>query len=305
MNGILVIDKPENMTSAKVVSILKKLLKAGKVGHAGTLDPMATGVLVCCINRATRLANFFLQGSKKYEAILHLGVATDTQDATGTIVASRKADGFSEETIKAVFEQFKGTSQQVPPVFSALKHKGVALHKLARQGKFVHKPARRVRISRIKILKIDLPEIGFEVTCSAGTYIRTLCADIGMALGCGGHLKKLRRLESGGFTLREALGLGPVAHLAQTGELTGQIISMTDALRSIPRHMADGGLTEKIQKGRIITRQDLMAQHGAPSTDTCGGLLKIVSRQNDLLAVLQYNPEQQRFSYCCAFPNEN
>ena len=188
-SGIIVVDKPANITSARVVAVIKKRLGARKVGHTGTLDPFATGVLICCINKATKLARFFLQGWKKYTAVLHLGIETDTQDSTGSIISTSDRIDCSEKKIQSVIQQYEGTIEQFPPLYSALKYKGVALYKLARSGKPVQKPARRVFISYIKILEIRLPFIRFETFCSAGTYIRTLCADIGTSLGCGGHLK--------------------------------------------------------------------------------------------------------------------
>ncbi|MBU2521116.1 MAG: tRNA pseudouridine(55) synthase TruB, partial [Proteobacteria bacterium] len=238
LNGVIVIDKPANITSAKVVAIIKKLFRAGKVGHAGTLDPEATGVLLCCVNKATKLAGFFLRGSKKYEAVLHLGVETDTQDAAGKIISTSDRLDFTEKTIQAVFRQFEGTIEQVPPAFSALKHKGIPLYKLARKGEFVTKSPRQIFISYNKILKINMPFITFEVCCSSGTYIRTLCSDIGKELGGGGHLKKLRRIESSGFTINEAVSLSELEQLVLTGTINDRIISMSDALRNMPEYIA-------------------------------------------------------------------
>ncbi|MBW1845643.1 MAG: tRNA pseudouridine(55) synthase TruB [Deltaproteobacteria bacterium] len=209
INGLLVIDKHASITSARAVAIVKKLCGVRKVGHTGTLDPFATGVLICCMNKATKLATFLLRGNKKYFAVLHLGVETDTQDSTGTIISTSDRVEFSEEAIKDVFDKFIGTVEQFPPVYSALKHKGVPLHKLARSGKAVSKPPRRVHISSIEIKEIVLPLVQFEITCSAGTYVRTLCSDIGKHLGCGGHLKALRRTESSGFAIEDALTLSP------------------------------------------------------------------------------------------------
>ncbi len=183
LDGILVIDKPANLSSARVVAAVKKALKAGKAGHAGTLDPFAEGVLICCINQATRLAGFLLHGTKKYIAELKLGQETDTQDLTGTVVATANTVDYSPQTIQSVFESFKGSIEQLPPVYSALKHKGVPLYKLARRGQPVQKPPRQVQIYDICVDDVDLPYVRFEVSCSAGTYIRTLGADIGQKAG--------------------------------------------------------------------------------------------------------------------------
>lgn len=299
LNKILVIDKPVNITSAKVVACVKELVGAKKTGHAGTLDPFATGVLVCCINRATKLSSFFLHGHKTYEAVLHLGIETDTQDLTGTIMSTCDKTDYSAETVRSVFKQFEGNIEQHPPVFSALKHKGVPLYKHARRGKPVQKPARPVQISCINILDITLPLIRFVVSCSAGTYIRTLCADIGASLGSGGHLKELRRIESSGFTISEAITLSELEKLALSGQLPDQMISMSDALRDMPSHVADNVLFEKIRYGSMITKQDFTLS-GADSTN---GFIKVVDANNDLVAVLESAKDSRKYKYCCVFNN--
>jgi len=276
LNKILVIDKPANITSAKVVACVKELVGAKKAGHAGTLDPFATGVLVCCINRATKLSSFFLHGHKTYEAVLHLGIETDTQDLT-----------------------FEGVIEQHPPVYSALKHKGVPLYKHARRGKPVQKPARSVQVSCINILDMTLPLIRFVVSCSAGTYIRTLCADIGTSLGSGGHLKELRRIESSGFTISEAITLSELEKLVLSGQLFDQMISMSDALRDMPLHVADNVLFEKIMHGGMITKQDVTLS----GVDPTNGFIKVVDTNNDLIAVLESAKDSRKYKYCCVFNN--
>lgn len=299
LSGILVVDKPADITSAKVVARVKRQLGAGKVGHAGTLDPFATGVLVCCINRATKLARFFLHGNKKYEAVLHLGVETDTQDSTGVVTSSCDEVEFSDKKIRSIFKQFEGTIEQFPPIYSALKYKGVPLYKLARNGKPVQKPARRVAILFITILEINLPLIRFVVSCSAGTYIRTLCADIGASLGCGGHLKELRRIESSGFTIAEALTLSELKELALSEKLSDRMISMSNALKDMPEHVADKVLAAKIMHGNAITKKDFEPGQ----TDMPKGFIKIVDVNSDLVAVLEYTKDSNKYNYCCVFNN--
>lgn len=297
LSGIIVVDKPTNITSAKVVAHVKKILGAGKVGHAGTLDPFATGVLICCINKATKLARFFLSGKKKYEAVLHLGVETDTQDSTGTVISTSDDTQFSEETIRSVFKQFEGTVEQLPPVYSALKHKGVPLYKLARKGKPLQKPARRIYISYIKILEIKLPMIRFEVSCSAGTYIRTICSDIGKTLTCGGHLKELRRTKSSGFAIKNAISLSELEKLVLSGKLSEGMINMANALQDMPEYIADNTLTKTIMHGKRISKKDLLSgQSESPKK-----FFKIVDTHNNLLAVLSYNKERNNYNYCCVF----
>ena len=302
LNGIVVVDKPGNISSAGVVRTVKKTFKAKKVGHAGTLDPFAEGVLICCLNQATRLAEYFLHGKKKYVAVLKLGEETNTQDLTGTPVSTGKPVDFSPQTIQNVFTKFEGSIKQLPPVYSALKHKGIPLYKLARRGQPIQKPPRWVRIDKITIQEIALPLIRFEVTCSAGTYIRTLCADIGKMLGCGGHLTALNRLESSGFTLDQAISLPELTKLRNSAELSGHIIPMADALPDMPQFRADTRLAEKIQHGKIITTGDLIGTNGSAETLNTGSVIKIVDGDRDLIAILKYKDSGHRLAYCCVFP---
>jgi tRNA pseudouridine55 synthase len=296
-NGIFVIDKPAGITSAKVVAIVKKLLRAKKVGHTGTLDPFATGVMICCINQATRLAQFFLSGHKVYEAVLRLGVATDTQDSTGTVTSRCEPIEFSEKKIHSTLEQFIGTIDQQPPVYSALKHKGVPLYRLARSGRPVQKSARSVRIASIEVRAIALPEIRLVVSCSAGTYIRTLCADIGAALGCGGHLQALRRIESCGFSIREASSLSELEELAASGNIQDGIIDMAGALRNMPTLVADTALIAKIRHGKPLTAADM----AAGQKDFSAGFIKVIDPDNRLLAMVSLNEKDRTVKYNCVF----
>jgi tRNA pseudouridine55 synthase len=297
LSGVIVVDKPPGITSAKVVARVKKWLKARKAGHTGTLDPFATGVLVCCINRATKLSRFFLHGKKKYEAVLHLGVETDTQDSTGIVTNVCHNVEFSKKTIQSAFKRFEGNIKQLPPVYSALKHKGIPLYKLARSKKPVQKPARQVSIITLKILEIHPPFIRFEVFCSAGTYIRTLCADIGAFLGCGGHLKELRRIESSGFTITDAVTLEELEDLTLSEKLSDRLISMSNALKDMPEYIADNVLVNKINHGYIITKNDFMAE----KINAFEGFIKIVDTNKTLVAVLKHAKEKNRYDYCCVF----
>ena len=297
-NGIIVVDKPADISSAKTVAIIKRVLRAPKIGHAGTLDPFATGVLVCCLNKATKLARFFLNGQKKYNAVLHLGEETNTQDSTGTVIARCNRIESSEQKIRSVFKKFEGTIEQMPPAFSALKHKGVPLYKHARRGKPIQKPPRRVNITSLKILSINLPLVDFEVTCSAGTYIRTLCSDIGKTLGSGGHLKALRRIESSGFSLDEALTLAELEELATTPHMSQRITSMAESLRGMPVAVADENLTKKIRQGHPL-RKEHLTQLAVSSPK---GFIKIINTDNELLAVIKQTNESDSLLYCCVFP---
>jgi tRNA pseudouridine55 synthase len=304
-NGVIVIDKPRSITSARAVTAVKKALNAGKAGHAGTLDPFAEGVLICCVNQATRLAAFLLHGSKKYVAVLKLGQETDTQDLTGTVVSTAKSVDYSQQTIQSVFESFKGPIEQLPPVYSALKHKGVPLYKLARRGQPVQKPPRRVHIYDIRVNDVDLPYVRFEVSCSAGTYIRTLGADIGKKLGCGGHLNALKRIESNGFTLDQAIPLSALAELARSRKLSQKLISMKDALPDMPEFYADDPLVEKIRHGQKLTANDLIGSNGTARDRKAGDYLKIIDQEEDLIAIVEQNSTGDRWNYCCVFPKRN
>ncbi len=296
LDGILVVDKPEGISSARVVSRVKKAAGARKAGHAGTLDPFATGVLVCCLNRATRLARFFLDSEKRYRALMTLGVETDTQDATGTVVATCDPGKPDTAEIRAAVEAFRGKIRQQPPAFSALKHRGVPLYKLARKGTPIQKPAREVQIRSIEVIGIDLPQIELDVTCSAGTYIRTLCADIGRRLSGGGHLKTLRRLKSSGFSIDEALTLEQIEQEAQAGSLTARILPMASALRNMPEAVADRQVVEKISFGRTIATADL----AGPAK----GAFKVVDSGDRLVAVLEAGNDPDRYTYCGVFTKE-
>ena len=307
MNGILIIDKPKGLTSARVVSIVKKALDAKKVGHAGTLDPFAEGVLICCVNQATKLADFLLKGTKTYIAELKLGEETDTQDLTGSVVSSTQPENYPRETIDRVFKGFEGSIEQLPPVYSALKHKGTPLYKLAREGKPVQKPSRQVEIYSIAVLEIAMPLIRFEVSCSSGTYIRTLASDIGKMLGCGAHLNALKRTASSGFTLDQAVSLSAFQDTSSAGRLSEKLISMADALPEMPASTADGQLAKKIRHGQMITIGDLSdgdTQNGE-SVWIQGSNIKIVDQSGKLVAILNYREHEQRLNYRCVFPEED
>jgi tRNA pseudouridine55 synthase len=301
LNGFLVIDKPVDTTSAQVVARVKRLTRAKKVGHTGTLDPFATGVLICCLNQATRLAGYLLKAHKRYRAVLHLGMNTDTQDSTGEVISTYPVSHLTTEAVTDAFNAFEGTFQQYPPAYSALKHRGVPLYKLARMGQPVQKPPREVTVSRLTIEKIVLPEVTFEATCSAGTYIRTLGADIGHRLGCGGHLTSLRRLSSGPFGLDAALSLDQLAATAASGDLRPYLIPPAEALGNRPRIEADRRLLDRIRHGQPLS----MAQVGliSPAPQQADEPILVVV-DNRLMAVLDYQPDTDKLNYHCVFTDE-
>lgn len=298
MNGIIVVDKQPDMTSAQVVTQVKRILSVKKVGHTGTLDPFATGVLVCCINKATRLAQFLVYGKKRYEGVMRLGIRTDTQDLTGRVLSTESDLKVTDRDVHSVLFSFLEVRHQNPPAYSALKHNGVPLYKLARQGTFVQKPPRRISIYGLEALDISLPHIRFEVCCSAGTYVRTLCADIGDTLGCGAHLTELCRIESGGFTLSEAISLNDLEMLNATGEISNHIIPMSVALRGIPGFSADDELVQKIQHGYPMTQDEIASDR---LRRTCPWI-KATDTEGNLIAVMSSNRKNGVYPYACVFP---
>ena len=296
MNGIIVLDKPPDMTSAQVVARVKRISKAKKVGHTGTLDPFATGVLVCCINKATRLAQFLTYGKKRYVGTMRLGIRTDTQDFTGRVVSTEPELPMTDQEVHGAFRRFLDVQHQNPPAYSALKHNGVPLYRLARRGTFIQKPARRIYIYGLQVLEISLPDVRFEVCCSAGTYVRTMCADIGDALGCGAHLTGLCRTESGGFSLDEAIALNALERLAGTGKISSCIIPMSVALRGMPHVSADDELVQKIQHGHQVTQEEVTAE----AEETCPWI-KVTDSQGNLVAVMNSTMSNGVYPYACVF----
>ena len=207
MDGVLVVNKSQGMTSHDVVDLIRSRFRLKKVGHAGTLDPMATGVLVILIGKYTKLSGQFMSEEKEYEGSLVLGASSDTADAWGKLVASGEEMKFSDEEIRAAFTKFLGETEQLPPMYSSVKVKGRKLYELARAGLSVETVPRKIIIKEITVLKVDLPKVFFKLTCSKGTYVRQICADIGEDLGCGAYMAGLKRTRSGRFTIDNAVDI--------------------------------------------------------------------------------------------------
>lgn len=208
-NGILIVDKPEGWTSQDVVSKLRGVLHEKRVGHGGTLDPMATGVLPVFVGRATRAVEFFEHAEKAYEATLLLGTTTDTQDTTGTVLETRPVT-VDEAAVRALLPRFTGVQQQLPPMYSAVKIGGKKLYELARAGKEIERKPREITVFSIELLHFENNSARLRIHCSKGTYIRTLCHDIGQALGCGGCMAALRRVQAGAYRLADAVTLDEI-----------------------------------------------------------------------------------------------
>jgi len=207
MSNILIVDKPSGMTSHDVVDFARKRLGIKKMGHCGTLDPMATGVLVLLLDKATKLSAKLSNDEKEYVCAMELGSSTDTQDASGRILKTSDTAGLTEDAVKGALLSFKGEQEQIPPMVSAKHHKGVRLYKLARRGIEVERQPRLIEIKEIEFITMSGQDVKFRVTCSKGTYIRTLCHDVGERLGSGAHMKQLRRIRSGDYRIADALKL--------------------------------------------------------------------------------------------------
>lgn len=234
INGFVIIDKPAGITSHDVVSRVRRILGTKKVGHTGTLDPFATGVLPIAVNGGTKIIPFLDEGSKTYEAVMRLGVSTDTLDMTGTVISEYDISAITKEMFIDAISNFKGSISQIPPMYSAIKQGGQPLYKLARQGLDVERKARPVEIYSLTLISFNLPFVSISVTCSRGTYIRTLAADIGSLLGCGAALQELRRTASGPFTIKNAVTLDDLEKATGEGGGESFFTCQMEALNHLP-----------------------------------------------------------------------
>ncbi|HUH65720.1 MAG TPA: tRNA pseudouridine(55) synthase TruB [Syntrophales bacterium] len=281
MNGIIVIDKPAGKTSREVVEDVRKALSVRKAGHTGTLDPMATGVLPVCLEEATKLVQFLSTDTKDYTATMLLGVKTDTQDIEGAVIARDNPDVMHAD-IEDVFCRFVGEIEQVPPRYSAIKYRGRSLYKWARQGIVVDPPQRLIEIYEIKIDEVKLPYVTFRISCSKGTYVRSLCADIGEMLGCGACLARLRRTRSGFFSEASAIGLDELDGRSE-GNLADKVIPLIDALPQIPAIHIDYTYARKLRDGYQPVVEALRMYH-IPSL-AGGDMVKFIDEGNNLVSI--------------------
>jgi tRNA pseudouridine55 synthase len=284
MNGVLVIDKPAGMTSFDVVRQVRRMVKTRKVGHAGTLDPMATGVLPVAVGSATRLIEYLMADDKAYCATLKLGSVTDTQDSTGRVLEEKPWQAVDRLAIEAAVGHFIGEIEQLPPMYSALKKDGQPLYKLARQGVEVDRQPRRVQVTSLVIDEFSPPYLTFTVQCSKGTYIRTICHDVGQMLGCGAHMTALRRLACGRFDLGASYPLEVLQDLSGQGRPL-PILSPAEALADWPALTIDGEMLGRLQNGVAPCMADLSVD--APVVGTRVRLMA----GNSLAALARYTPD--------------
>lgn len=261
-SGMINIYKEAGFTSHDVVAKLRGILKQKKIGHTGTLDPAATGVLPVCLGSGTKLCDMLTEESKEYRAVLRLGCETDTQDMTGTILTEKEA-AVTEEQVKEAVLSFVGEYDQIPPMYSAIKVNGKKLYQLAREGKEIERRPRRVQIYGIEIESIVLPEVTLRVECSKGTYIRTLCHDIGRKLDCGGAMKELVRIRVGRFGIEDALRLSEVEKLRDAGKLADKIISVDSIFAEYPKVTVEKQFQKLIENGNAFYRDMTLEKEDA------------------------------------------
>ena len=280
-SGFLVVDKPAGWTSHDVVDAARRWLGTRRVGHLGTLDPLATGVLPLAVRQATKLVPWVQSSEKRYAGSFRLGVETDTLDAEGRAVRRHEGPLPDEGEVRAALATFVGEIEQVPPMYSAVKKDGVPLHKLAREGVEVEREPKRVRVERIEMLKYDPPMVQIEVDCSGGTYVRVLAADVGRRLGCGAHLADLRRTRSGPFDLEQALPPERLEKDAEAGEIARRLIPALGVL-GLPALRLDPEEVAQVLRGNEIHAQ------GPPRPP--GTRMAAHDEQGEVIAILELRP---------------
>lgn len=287
-NGVINIYKEQGFTSHDVVAKLRGILKQKKIGHTGTLDPAAEGVLPVCLGSGTKLCDMLTDKDKTYETVLLLGQKTDTQDTTGTVLDQKKVS-VTEEEIKEAVLSFTGPCDQIPPMYSALKVNGRKLCDLARAGQEVERKARPVVIHKIEILEIQIPRVRMIVSCSKGTYIRTLCHDIGEKLGCHGCMEKLLRTKSGQFLLKDSLRLSEVERLRDEERLEEAIMPVDAVFAEYSRTVLKEECSGLGYNGNPFRETDIV------SGDTFEGTIRVYDHRGTFIGIYAYHPEQRLY----------
>ena len=252
IDGLLILDKSSGLTSNKCLQQVKHLLRAAKAGHTGALDPLASGVLPLCFGEATKVSQFLLDSDKAYRARIKLGVTTATGDSEGEVLATAAVPVLAAEQIEAALARFRGLITQQPSIYSALKQNGVPLYKLARAGKEIEPKFRDVTIYQLRLLAHEGEELEIEVSCSKGTYVRTLAEDIGKVLGTGAHITALRRLKAGPFTLADSLTFEEMTQLAAAGELEKRLLAPDQAIADLPSVQLDADQARRLRQGQVV-----------------------------------------------------
>ena len=294
IHGVLNIYKEKGYTSHEVVARLRRIVGQKKIGHTGTLDPEAEGVLPVCLGKATKLCDLLTDKDKTYEAVLLLGISTDTQDTTGKILEEKNTADLREEAVREVVLSFEGEYDQIPPMFSALKVGGKKLYELARDGKEVERKPRHVQIYRIRILQIDLPRVRMEVTCSKGTYIRTLCHDIGEKLGCGGCMESLLRTRVERFGVAESLRISEVEQLMDEGTLQEHMIKVDEMFPDYQKVYLTPEASAAVRNGNSFRLGDVIwisELSGFQNAER----VRVYDEERNFIAVYEFEKENQLF----------
>ncbi len=283
--------KERGFTSHDVVAKLRGILKQRKIGHTGTLDPEAEGVLPVCLGKATKVCDLLTGQAKTYRAVLRLGIETDTQDMTGTVLRECAVHVSEEAAVETVMG-FQGTYEQIPPMYSALKVGGKKLYELARQGREVERKARPVTIHEISVSEVELPRLTVTVRCSKGTYIRTLCHDIGKKLGCGGCMESLVRTEVGSFRSEDALTLGQIEALRDEGRLKEALIPVDTLFSEYPAYRAEEGTERLLYNGNPMAPSEIRNTDG---TRTEKGTIRLYDMHGQFMGIYAYDEKIRRF----------
>lgn len=294
IHGVLNIYKEKGYTSHDVVARLRRIVGQKKIGHTGTLDPEAEGVLPVCLGKATKLCDLLTDKDKTYEAVLLLGISTDTQDTTGKILEEKNTADLREEAVREVVLSFEGEYDQIPPMFSALKVGGKKLYELARDGEEVERKPRHVQIYRIRILQIDLPRVRMEVTCSKGTYIRTLCHDIGEKLGCGGCMESLLRTRVERFGVAESLRISEVEQLMDEGTLQEHMIKVDEMFPDYQKVYLTPEASAAVRNGNSFRLGDVIwisELSGFQNAER----VRVYDEERNFIAVYEFEKENQLF----------
>ncbi len=285
MDGILNIDKPAGKTSYGVVALVKHLSGERRVGHAGTLDPAATGVLPVCLGQATRVVEFLVNTSKTYRAEIELGIATDTFDASGKVTQRADPSPVDLDRLQSALSSFRGSIRQTPPMYSALKHRGQPLYKLARAGVSVERRSRTVTIHRLELVSWQPPVAVLEIECSKGTYIRSLAHDLGQALGCGAHLKSLVRTRCGIFDIKDAIPLDRLEEAFHQGDWQRYLYPVDSVLQDMPALVVDEAIWANMRNGQSIDLADNQVKDAGKT------YCRAYSQEGRFLGILSYVPD--------------
>ena len=290
LNGIISIYKEAGYTSHDVVAKMRGICRQKKIGHTGTLDPQATGVLPVCLGSGTKLCDMLTEKEKEYKAVMLLGVTTDTQDTTGQVL-SEKTVTVTEEQVEQACRSFLGKYQQVPPMYSALKVNGKKLYELAREGKEVERKAREVEILDLQILSVQLPRVEFLVRCTKGTYIRTLCADIGEKLGCGACMESLLRTKVGSFDLEHSVTLSQLEALRDEGRVDSVLFPVEKAFEQTAFLTVKEEFLKLLHNGNPLTVNQLLEERREPA----GAWVRMYNPEGRFMAVYTYDEQKGRY----------